>query len=1557
MSSIEPEDSKGKAPQRESSEVPFRPKMAGGFDSFKRLEKGIKVYPFEIKKLSEDNARNWFGTMQEELLAQNAWVAVKYCQKVGVDAFLQEREINDDLYMYDLKASMIIRKGLSEEIASDVRQYSSALQKWEYLKERFLRPSNSRKAMKFMELADLGRIERHSELVKGWYEFKAIMMEFIEMNGSSKVEMMDICLIWYLWSFSSDLNALRDSIMATDVITEEFMLRRLSDRDNLDRAKGKELIQKAAETPKCFRCNRLGHMAADCYSKTVKDKENEKKNPKKEGQSSRRPNRQKARAVVGDEDEERTLVSSGGTDDEFGAFFIEEELKLVPTFEWARRVYGHSTKWCFDSGATSSCTGDRSLFEEMKPCSGTLSAVNGDNMTIEGRGVVQIQLPQGKTARLAGVIYVPGLEYNLLSLEALHLAGLWTIGSEYGYYILRDGQIVAEGKRYGKTTYLESVKDLNSLYVDRKRRIHIVRLALTQEEKIVEKQALVHSRLGHPGRRRFNHCVESMDMNELKLDKRDTMLEDNCEICIRAKQVKKQNHKQVPRASRPLQRVYMDFWGPNRDGAGEEKYYLSLIDDCTRFSWLFVTTDRKVENVEAILNIWCQAVERQAGQVLLVIRTDNALEFHALKPWCSAKGIELEFIEPDTPPQNGVAERFNRIILEVTRALLFDARVGKRFWKYAVVTANYIRNLTTVVSTEDGEKKTPHELWHGHPPDLTHLRKWGSRVLYYSKPESKLESRVMEATFVMYGKSTRQYYVIPRGTNTLRLTTNPEFREREYGYLGEWKPEAPLATPILPARTGDNRIEATAAPYAPLQTFKQMSQPWVGAHLPRLPPSVISSIERQREKSRVDPSNSAIPSGAHAPEPNDRPQPHNEVNLEPHRAPPENQGETLEEDPPENQGEALGKPSSDPTIDVDTDANIGDQPPMADQQPMFDLTEPTPDGSREPLRKAFSEPTINTSTTQETPRRSTRIRQNTERLDESIQQQRPRKRKAEGEVIGNPAQRLRAHLAQLAIATELHSVDHEYEIHESAMAAKEKAGVKLPKTYKDAVNDPVYGSKWKEAIAKELTALISFGTWRVIPRKQAEGTTSSTRWVFDVKLGLDGRIDRFKARLVARGNEQSADDFDDTFAPVFRLESLRILMAIAAQYGMTAHMLDAHNAFVGSDLDKPNCMEIPEGLQDFDADAKSGMVLELKKSLYGLRQSANLWHRKISSFLKKLGFKPITADPSVFINGRGLIIAVYVDDLLILGKGLTEIDAIKKKLKEFHPMTDGGLVSKLLGIRFKWGKNSVRLDQESYSQQILQEFGMEDCKAISTPLSPSVQLDSEGTLLGKSDHKLFRRLIGRLMFLVVATRPDIAFAVNQLSQYLAKPTQVHLGAAKHVLRYVKGTMSYGLMFGGKGSQPKLTVYSDSAYANSAKSRSTTGCVFFIGDAPIGWVSKKQPVVAQSSTEAEYIALSEAAKQAIWIRHFLYSIGKSGIYRNAPTTIYEDNQGAIKIADNPVNHPRTKHIGVRYHAIRGHMESGEVCLEYLSTDQMIADGLTKATNLVTQKRLVDGLRLA
>ena len=1530
------------------------------------FEKPIKVNNITIEKLSEENARHWFFTMERQLKNQYAWQAIQLYYEVGSREYAKTIE-HPAWERFDMQAEAIISMGLDQKTDLEAKTQPNAGEKWNFLKESYLESTGPLKADMMMRMANWAW-DRVKPAASAYRDLERLAEEFIEMNGNEMVNIRELIILYFLNGLGPEYETFRDNLMSSDAVLErQFVMRKLKQHDHMrkTRATAENASRVDSTKPrgrKCFACQGYGHIAAKCPSQ--KEDNSEQSSSSNNGHMSQRGGRggrgghggrgSSRQNQSGRSAEEQSIASPN--EEEYGGRAVDDVSTEEAGFiqETAYRSLGSQDGWVFDSGATSMSTGDRSIFEYMDRCTGTLKVASGTQMPIKGRGIVKINLLKGQ-ARLGGVIYVPGLAENLLSLEALHLAGYESRGSTHGYELQKNGKTVAHGKRLGRSTYLSSVNHINALLTgpDVNMRRQYARMALSADEVTAKKQELVHRRLGHPGRQRFNDCLELMglDRSELRLGKSDKMLDDSCEVCIMAKKAKLQSHIPVRKASRPLQRVFMDFWGPSREAMGDERYFLSLIDDCTRFSWLFVKPDRRVENLMQTLDTWLPWVQRQSSQMLLIIRTDNAREFKALEAWGEPKGIEFEFIEPGTPPQNGVAERFNRIVLEIARALLFDAKVHKKYWKYAVLYANYLRNKTTMIKDsedENGRKRTPYELWFGHQPDLSGLRAWGCRVLYHdSHPDSKLDSRVAEGTFLMYGKSDKQYYVLPRGGSELRLVTNPEFREREMGYceppghqFGHGYPPIPEQpkSGVHGAPTASGGLITSSSLTSGSPASGGLGQ---GINQETAPENTQPIMNEGAEPTPEQPAED--PQGNENEDSDAMEMDRDHSDHEDHETQLEGERESPEEATP-GQPRAMDKQSQTQCME------------SADEQV---------DGERclNKVKQCQDKVTPQSVNEDASTRRSSRIRQPTEGLLESQDQQaygRKRKTEGEGDLSDRPAQRLRAMRARLAVAAELLRKDCEYELNEEARAAREKAGIRLPKSYSDAVNDPIYGSKWREAIHKEISALISFGTWRVIRRKDVQSTTtiSTTRWVFDVKLGPDGRIERFKARLVARGNEQSDDDFEETFAPVFRLDSLRILVALAARYGLLAHMLDASNAFAGSDLDKPNCMEIPEGLQDFDPDAREGMVLELLKSLYGLRQSANLWHRKITGFLMKIGFRPTTADPSVFINNRGLIIALYVDDVVVFGRKEEEINEVKKKLKEFHPMTDSGLVNKLLGIRFTWGQDgSIHLDQQSYASQILEEFGMADCKPSRTPISPSVQLsDSDSPRLGRGDHKLFRRLIGRLIFLITATRPDVSFVVNQLSQFLAEPRQVHLAAAKHVLRYIQATMDYRLAFGAKGRQG-LVAYADSAYANSVRNRSTTGFVFMINGSPVAWNSRKQTVTAQSSTEAEYMAVSEAAKQAIWIRHFLYSIGKEAVYNMGPTTIYEDNQGAIKLADNPVNHPKTKHIAVRYHAIREHIANGEIRLEYLSTDRMVADGLTKATNHVTQELLVDGLGLA
>ena len=413
---------------------------------------------------------------------------------------------------------------------------------------------------------------------------------------------------------------------------------------------------------------------------------------------------------------------------------------------------------------------------------------------------------------------------------------------------------------------------------------------------------------------------------------------------------------------------------------------------------------------------------------------------------------------------------------------------------------------------------------------------------------------------------------------------------------------------------------------------------------------------------------------------------------------------------------------------------------------------------------------------------------------------------------------------------------------------------------------------------------------------------------------------RYKARLVAKGFvEKYGVDFDEVFAPVARLETVRVLIAIAAQESWEIHHMDVKSAFLNGELKEEVYVELPEG---FAVEGREGNVLRLRKALYGLRQAPRAWNAKLDNFLKSLGFQKCPLEHAVYTRWKEnkiQIVGVYVDDLIIVGSSKDDILSFKQQMKKLFEMSDLGLLSYYLGIEVKQDVDGIRLSQSSYAAKLLAKLGMMDCNPCHVPMEPKTKL-SKVSNCTSVDSTLYKSIIGSLRYLV-NTRPDLSYSVGVMSRYMEAPTMVHMEAVKQILRYVKGTIDIGCHYvKAKQVENRLIGYSDSDLAGDISDRkSSTGTLFFLYGNPITWTSKKQKMVALSSCEAEYIAATSAACQGIWLGRLLKELHGKEVN---PVRLNIDNKSAIALAKNPVHHDRSKHIDMRFHFIRECVQKGD-----------------------------------
>eukprot|EP00253_Pinus_taeda_P001623 PITA_01623 len=409
----------------------------------------------------------------------------------------------------------------------------------------------------------------------------------------------------------------------------------------------------------------------------------------------------------------------------------------------------------------------------------------------------------------------------------------------------------------------------------------------------------------------------------------------------------------------------------------------------------------------------------------------------------------------------------------------------------------------------------------------------------------------------------------------------------------------------------------------------------------------------------------------------------------------------------------------------------------------------------------------------------------------------------------------------------------------------------------------------------EYQFIMKNGFWEIVPRPEDKSMVT-IKWLYKIKHVADGSIDKFKARFVARGFSQDEGiDYEETFAPTTRYTTIQSLISLATSMGW--------------------------------------------------KQALRAWYAIMDAYLQRFGFRKSTVDPNLCIkleNDEPVIILLYVDDLLITGVE-ERIQECKKLLAAEFDMKDLGLMHYYLGLEVWQEPNEIYLGQGKYVIELLKKFDMMECKPMTTPLITNLKMlkNSESS---PADPTKYRQLIGSLMYLV-NTRPDICFAVNFLSQFQLEPRHDHWIAAKHILRYLQGTIHYCLKYE-KGKGVHLEGFTDSDWGGSEKDgRSTTGGCFSLGSSMVSSMSRNQETIALSSAEAEYIAACEVSREAVWLRKMLSDLFAGPL---DSTIIRCDNTSCIRLSKDPIFHGKMKHINSKYHYIRKLVQDGVLKLEYI-----------------------------
>jgi hypothetical protein len=521
----------------------------------------------------------------------------------------------------------------------------------------------------------------------------------------------------------------------------------------------------------------------------------------------------------------------------------------------------------------------------------------------------------------------------------------------------------------------------------------------------------------------------------------------------------------------------------------------------------------------------------------------------------------------------------------------------------------------------------------------------------------------------------------------------------------------------------------------------------------------------------------------------------------------------------------------------------------------------------------------------------------------------------------------------------------EHAFHATALKVTSPSGATEPKSFCKAMAGPD-ADQWYQAAAAEMQAHLKNGTWELVKLPAGQNAIGS-KWVFKVKHNADGSVERYKAWLVGQGFSQCPGvDFTETFAPTTKWAALCTIFALAAIEDLKLESVDISNAYLNGVLkDVEVYIKQPEGFTVND----SSWVAKLQKGLYSMKQGSHCWYEWLDETLQGMGFRQLHSDASIFIweqDGVKVILPVFVDDITLASKSKDKIKELKQQLAEHFKLHDLGPTTFQLGVEIIYDRPNctLHLSQCQYVLDMHDCFGFTQCSPVSTPLDPGMCLDASMAATTPEDIAFMQtgpyiNAVGALMYLAIATHPDIAHVVGVLCHFMSNPGPAHWKAVKHLFCYLSGTLDQCLTYAPDPSAPELFhTYSDADHAgNSDNGWLTSGYVVKIGTGAVSWSLKLQSIVALSTTEAEYVAAVSAGQETLWMHQFL---GELGYDCTVPSPMFMDNQSAIQVVKNPEHHGHMKHLDLRFFWLRDEVAKGHLSAQYIWTADIATDLLTK-----------------